>query len=328
MRLLPNRPMRAFLPVIWGIFAALQIASAPAAAADLQQWLSTPIWYAQFEVEFRVAHKDTAVVEGVTRITHIDMDRTFSAMWPVDIRSDGPSMVLGTSMLSGGADGSKPSLADQQKMMEGIFARMNTAANWMSSGGALAVDPDASFEESQAATEAGMKAAMGPARLEYLRVDIGLGCVNEMGDKFDMITRTTHTGSGQVLAGGGQGITFEIDAAAKTYALILPIGFNDMGTMMKIVTTTQIGIDVPKPDITKDSSEVGLGLYPSNVELDDLKNLQAGMAIIRGDIDPTATKITGERTMGAHFDDGNKLVHGMMTFRYTLTTTPPPAQGK
>ena len=328
MRLLLNRPIEVLLLAILGVFSAVHVWSAPAAAADLQQWLSTPIWYAQFEVEFKVAHKDTAIVEGATRITQIDMNRTFSAMWPVDIRSDGPSVVLGSSMLSGGADGSKPSLADQQKMMEGIFARMNTAANWMSSGGALAVDPDASFEESQAATEAGMKAAMGPARLEYLRVDIGLGLVNEMGDKYEMITRTTRTGSGQVLAGGGQGITFEIDAAAKNYALVLPIGFNDMGTMMKIVRTTQIGINVPKPDITKDSSEVGLELYPSNVELDDLKNLQAGMAIIRGEIDPTASKITGERTMGAHYDDGNKLVHGRITFRYTLTTTPPPAKGK
>jgi len=76
--------------------------------------------------------------------------------------------------------------------------------------------------------------------------------------------------------------------------------------------------------VSQDTSEFGLAFYPRELAIDDPKNMQAGMAIVRGDIDPASEKITGERSMAAHYnEDGVLSVAGTLTFRYTLSMTRP-----
>jgi hypothetical protein len=304
------------------VAATVQVA--PAFGSDFETYLAAPVWYLEFEVGFKTSSADTTRNGAATIATSISMDRSFSAMWPLDVRLDGPSTVLNASYLSGAADGKVPSAAEQMKALQGRMARMSTAANWMSGGGAMSLGEDATFEESQAAAKAAMDAAMGPVRMDYLRVDVGTDFFNELGERYDMTVRTTRKGSGSVYPGGGQSITFEIDAAAKKYALVLPMSFNDMGATMTRETLRSIQSKGGAPDETRDSTEQGFGSFPSDLTVDEPANMQAAMVIVRGDVDPASGTIAGERSMGAHYTEGDgKPVAGTLTLRYKLSMTRP-----
>lgn len=291
---------------------------------DMETFLGAPVWYLDFEVSFKVRFTDSTQDGPTKNKTTISVDRVYSASWPLDIRMDGLSQVLNSSALAGGADGSVPTMAEQQRMMEEMMARMNNAANWMSSGGAANIPDNATDEEMQAATEAGMNAAMGPGSFEYLRIDSGWNLVNEMGERFDQTIRTIQAGQGTVWPGGGMSITFEIDGVSKKYQLVIPQGFNDMHAKMRQKVVMEQGHFGQMHVASRDSSELGLAFYPKDLTIDDPKSMQAGMALMRGDVDLASGKVVGERTIAAHYiDNGVTSVPGTLTFRYTLSMTKP-----
>ena len=316
----PSRLLNATMLTLWA--AILQTGSA--VGADIEEYLNTPVWYLEYEVSFKAEHQSSETNAIGTFATSISFDRAFSANWPLDLWSQGPSPVLGASFLSGAADGSMPSPEDQMAFAQNLMSRMERASNWTSSGGALTTDENATEEEAAAAMESGMKAAMGPGRIEYLRVDVGKDLVNEMGEHYEMTSRTTRKGSGTVLPGGGQGAIFEIDADSQTYTLVLPVGFNEMQALMTVEKSSRTVVPGQDPIETHQSEEIGLGLFPQDLTIDDPTNIQAAMALIRGKIDPAGGTISGERTMAAHYTDNPQIVvAGTLTFRYTLGTTPP-----
>ena len=173
---------------------------------------------------------------------------------------------------------------------------------------------------------------MGPGRLDYLRTDSGWNLINEMGEQYDQTIRSSRIGQGTVWPGSGQSITFEIDGVSKKYQLVLPQSFHDMTAKLCQKVKTEQGSNGEMRVISEDSTEFGLAFYPKGLQIDDPKNLQAGMAVVRGDIDLASGIIVGERTLAAHYeDDGLLSVPGTLTFRYKLSMTPPaksPATGK
>ena len=156
--------------------------------------------------------------------------------------------------------------------------------------------------------------------------------INEMGDRYDQTTRTTRKGTGMVWPGGGQGITFEIDGVSNTFQLVLPQSFHEMTAKMQQNVIVEQGSNGAMHVQSQDSSELGLAFYPKELTIDDPENMKAGMALIRGTIDPASGRIAGESSMAAHYnDDGVLAVAGTLTFRYTLSLTPPaegPAKGQ
>jgi hypothetical protein len=283
------------------------------AANTIDEFLQAPIWYVDFEVILKAKLDSSSTKGNSTHTVHIFLERKFSANWPIDMRQDGPSMILGMDALSGGGAGTKQTQDDATKMMQDMMARMGTSANWTSTAGALDGD-----------TDAGMKAAMGPATLDYLRVDTSTNVLDEMNMLNDIFVRETRKGSGPVLPGGGQGIIFEIDGPTKKYTLQLPHGFNDMNTSLIHETQTIVDPKSGDPITTNKKEEVGLRLFPGMLDIVDSTNLQGGLVTVKGDVDPSTGKISGERTIAIRYDDKSPLtVPGTLTFKYTLTMTKP-----
>ena len=108
MRPLQNRSSGVLLKAAMLVELAAVLAAAPLAGTDLQQYLNAPAWYLESEVSFNARYAD-ATQSGVTETkSTISLDRVFSAMWPLDLRTDGLSPVLGPPSLSNSADSSVP----------------------------------------------------------------------------------------------------------------------------------------------------------------------------------------------------------------------------
>ncbi len=306
------------------VTAVISIPAAVVTGATIQDFLKAPKWYVQYDVTFKVAHTGTGTNNGATTKTNITMNRSFSATCVLDMRMDGPSTVLNLSALSGTGDGSTASVADQMKFQQDLMARMETAANWMGSGGMLSFDENLSDEGQQAAMAAAMLARLGPGSMDYVRIDSSWGLVNEMGTPYTLAVRTTWNGNGMVLPGGGVDPLFEIDAPSATFTLSLPPSFGEMESKMKRLTTrTFTDTNWKNPDVQRDSIEVGMNLFPSNITIDDPKNLQAGAIVIRGAVNPSSGKIAGEHSVAGHYTDADATVPGTFVIHYSLSLTPP-----
>lgn len=292
-------------------------------AATAAKLLDVPIWYLEFHVTYKATHEGPFIDARGNFTTSISMERSFAASWPLDLRNQGPSPVLGATFLHAASDGAMPSIEEQMQSTQALLARMETAANWMSSGGALAVDLDATPEEAEVAAKAGMDAAMGPAKLAYSRVDVGKGLLNELGQAYDLTTTKSCAGEGLMLPGGGQGITFEIAADSNRYLLTIPCGFSGLTNPITVTETSRSSMPGETPIETNQTSQVGSYLLPQAV-FDDPGQLLAGMALVRGEIDPAKDVISGEVTIPAHYPEMPQIVvKGTFTIRYTLSPRPP-----
>jgi hypothetical protein len=289
-------------------------------AADVQTLLKTPVWYLNYDVSFTASYDTTRPARngGTERVT-ITVSRSFSSQEMLDMRGDGPSVY--SSMVA--ADG-KAAAPD----MQAVLANMESAANWMV-GPANYAD-DATDEEMNAANDARMKVPIGPAKLDYLRIDVCDNCPDEMGTLNKVTRRTTKTSSGNVHPMGSLPLTLEINGKTKKYTLFLTPAYTDMGTMLKWETVQVAEAKTGgAPVETRQSGEVGLSLAPStNPTINDPNQTGMAMILVKGEIDPVLDKISGERTMPASYQDDQETVNGTLTVHFTLSTTPPAKSGK
>ncbi len=301
--------------VITAISCIALVIAVSVAATDIQTLRQAPVWYLNYDVTYTASYDSTTPNrDGGTRRVMITVSRSFSSQEMLDMRSDGPSVY--SSMIVG-ADG-KVAAPD----MQAVLANMENAANW-SPGPANYAD-NATDEEINAANDARMKTPVGPAKLDYLRVDVCDNCPDEMGYLHKVTKRTTKTSSGNVHPMGSTPLTLEINAKDKKYSLFLTPAYTDMGTMLKWETVDTVETKGEAPAVTSKNGEVGLSLAPSHtLQLDDPKQTGLAMVLVKGDIDPALDKITGERTIPASYKDGQETVHGTLTVRYTLSMTPP-----
>jgi len=295
---------------------ALVAVAAPAAASTAEEFLNAPVWYLEYEVSFTSEHSGSSTDASGTIASTSKMERVFSGTEKLNLHSLGPGP-LAMNALTGSSTGEQPSLADQQKLATQMMALMDHTANWLVGGPGM----------DEGATDAEITASMMPAspfRMDYLRVDSGKGLTDEMGEKFDLTRTTTVKGAGKVLAGGFGAVILEMDTAAKTYTLSLPIGFNAMSATMQqeIIGITQYPGSAPTED--RQSRDIPFDLFPSGLALvEEQAGGMGGGAILHGKLDPAAGRIAGEQSFKGHYVDANETTPGTVRFRYTLTMTPP-----
>lgn len=241
--------------------------AAPAAGKDVEDFLNAPVWYLEYEVSFKSsAEGSVAAAEGPMTFT-TSVAAAFSAALALDMRSPGANMSMSLGM-GGSADGSAPTAAQVQKMTLDMMERMDTMANWMNSG--VSYDENASIEEAQAAAMAHMDVLSGPARFEYVDVMTGDNLVSDFGSKYNQTVRQTLSGAGRVLPDGP--ILFEIDAAAKTFTLSLPVGFNNMDDLTAVkgeaITRTEPAGGQPEEQRVPIETDL-TSVFPSVLAVDD-----------------------------------------------------------
>ena len=295
-------------------FVAVVAPVVPAVASTLEEFLNAPVWYLEYEVSLTSAYQGS-YEDGKMSFTS-NLERVFSGAEVLNLRSAGPGPLSMTQMMASPSDGSTPSVADQQKATMKMLSAMDHTANWLVAGAGL--------EENAPDPTAGIAGSVAATRIDYTRVDTGRDLVDDMGTQFDLKRTTTIKGTGQTQAGGFGSVIFEMDTAEKSYTLTLPIGFNPLEATAtrEMVEVTQI--EGAAPTEVRESGEISIGQYPDGLALDDATaGGMAGAALIRGVLDASTGKISGEQSFQAHYPDRNETAPGTLVFKYTLTMTPP-----
>lgn len=313
--------MNRFVPVapvllIALVFSPVVAPVAPAVASTAEEFLNAPVWYLEYEVSFTSSHSGTTPGGWGSMPFTSKLERVFSDTEKLNLRSGGPGALSMTTMM-GTADGSKPSVADQQKMATKMMSMMDHTANWMVGGAGL--EENATDEDIAADSK-----PSSPFRIDYTRVETGTNLTDERGEKFDLTVTTTLRGAGLVLAGGFGAIFLEMDTAEKTYSLALPFIFNAMSATARqeVVGVTTYQGKAPAED--RKTSDVPFDLFPSGLTLDEGANgAPGGAMLLRGKIDPATGKISGQQTFPGHYTESNQDTPGTFVVKYTLTMTPP-----
>jgi len=280
--------------------------------ADVSDWLNAEAWKLVYEVTFTSSSKGTinsSFVAAVGTFNYtLDVEQSFSATLPLDMRSPGASLSMTKLAMAGAA-------ADPTATMD-LIMKTDRMSSWMHSGGTM--DENASADAQMAAMKAHLDALKGPGKVQYVRIDIGHDIINEMGSKYDVTTRTTKIGSGKV-SPPSEVVMFEIDAETGRYLLSLPYGFGDDSmTSLQQKTVTQITMDGNvSTDSTLHQTSMPNGI--GQIVIDEPSILVGSMPLFEGPLDLSVGKIVGERTVKAHFVEGVENVPGTLVFKYTLT---------
>ncbi len=280
--------------------------------ADVNAMLNASAWQLEYEVSFssNSSGQSQSLHGQMTYTTSVESKLTATLL--LDMRVGGPS--ISTVRLATGWEGdSAPPLAEQQRLMMDLVMRSETMANWMSGGPTY--DENASFEEQQAAALAHMENSKGTATVQTVNVTKGVGLHSEMGTPYDQTTRTTRTGTGRVNV--STQLSMELDATAKHYLLTLAHEYQDDENQAGVLTidTTNFNREGPKETRTEGKAPLHV---TSSIVIDDSTSKLGQILLVQGDLDPSATKITGERTIKAL--DGD--VPGTLRVKFTLTPKP------
>ena len=306
-----NKSIAVLFAILILAFGALPPAR-PSTAQSMQAFFNAPAWKLEYQVSFMCQTNGSRPVAQGSLTYTVSIDRSFSAVLPLDMRNGGPNLMT-LRLLTGPAGTSAPS-AEQQAAASALIMRVDDIANWMNAG--PTIDENASAEAQQAAMLAFMES--GTARLEYTLVETGIDLVDEIGGKFNRTVRTTARGAGKVMV--PTNLVFEMDTKAKRYLLMLPDSFNDQ-------SSSSVKMDVferlqPKDGAASESnktSETNMYLFPGRLIIDDPAILTGQAPILEGALDPSAGKISGERSVPAHYEVSGLTFGGTLTFRYTLT---------
>jgi hypothetical protein len=286
---------------------------APAAAKDMEAFLNAPAWQLEYEVTFVCrAEGPIPVPKGALSYT-LSLDRRFSGALPLDVRSGGPNLAT-LRLVTGSESGSAASLQQQSAITE-LMMRVDDIANWINGGPTM--DEGSSDEAQQAAMLEFM--ASGTASIDYTLVETGVDLQDEMGQVFDSVRRTTAKGAGKVMP--PTSLVFEIDAKSKRYMVTLPITFGDASPSpsVKWETTERVQAKGAAPSESRTTRETTLESFPRNVVVDDPAVLIGQLPTMEGSVDPSLGKISGERSVPAHYEETGRTIAGTLTFRYTLT---------
>jgi hypothetical protein len=290
----------------------IAVCASSAQAQAIDDWLNAEAWDVEFEVTYKSSTKGTLKSEAVSAVGSftytLDVEQSFSGKVPLDLRSPGASLSLTRLALAGGTP--------DPEATTNLIMKTDQMSSWMQGGPAF--DDDGTADEQVAAMTAHLNALKGPGKVQYVRVDVGKGLVNEMGSKYDVTIRETRIGSGKV-GPGSESIMFEIDAETGKYLLSLPYAFRDDSmTSLQHKTVTQSTMDgVVSTDSTMRQTSMDYGIGRLVIEEPGLPVGQ--MPYLEGPVDPAAGKIVGERTIKASFVDRIENVPGTLTIRYTVT---------
>jgi hypothetical protein len=296
--------------------AAIIATASPAAASTAEEFLNAPVWYLEYEVSLKSTSSGSEDLEVGKLSFTANLERVFAGAAELNLRSGGPGPIAMGELL-GGSAGATPSAADAMKINEKLMSVMDHTANWMVAGNAL--------DENATDPTAGMMGSARPARIDYKRVDTSKGLLDDDGRELDRTVTTTIKGTGKVLGGGFGGIILEMNTAEKSLILTLPLGFavQEGSAVEEIVEVLH-----PKgsaPVETRKTEDVPLDRVPQGLVLDDASTSKAAGAVtVRGVLDPSTGKISGEQSFKVRYDEVLRTkAPGTALVKYTLTMTPP-----
>jgi hypothetical protein len=313
-----NRSMASVVIALFSVVSPIgtgTLGVRPAAGKSIQDFLNAPVWYVAYEVSYKASHEGTYMTwDGVDKSLEwpvsftVSLDRSFSGSTILNVRSPGPGANTSTAIMSSDGSGAQ---------LQALYLRMDELANWLAGGSAVNKD-----EPTMDDVNADIEASMGPARVEYTRVDKS----DNINQNNTFTTRTTGRAEGRV-ASASMLLTLDIDGGTKQYMLCLPFVFNPRNSppgSQETVTVKEVKGQSPEEE--RSTTDFDLQ-FPRDLALDDPKNYPQGHVVLKGDIDPASGRISGEQSVKAHFSEANgTTVSGTLTFRYTLTMTPPEKQ--
>ncbi len=304
------RPNARIAPLV---LASALIAPGSTLAATAQDFLDAPVWYVHYEVTFVSNYTvPTSSMHGPMTST-TTFTRVLTGTDKLNLRSQGPG-AIGMAELTEGM-GKSPSMAESQKMTMKMMSMMDVRANWMVGGDAV----DGGSSENSGLVTA------GTVSVDYTCVATGKDLVNETGSKYDLTVTSTVKGSGPVQSGGMGVSVLELDTSDNSFAVTLPFacGAQGPGAKMQIVSVAQG--KGGSPDESRSERDVRFDTFPADITLDSApKGSAQGGVLLRGTFDPATGKIAGEQSFPAHWNDNTVTpAPATLTFRYTLTTTPP-----
>ena len=302
---------RSFAPLL-SMVAALILASAAHAQFD------APVWYVQYEVIMKVDHSATGTGAMGTTTTTLRMERAFAGTAKLDMRNMG--QVLSMDMSSFDAEKYKNmTTAEQLKVSQQMMDAMQYAANWMPGPLEVGDEPDAMMNH--------MLAVSVPVRFTYDCTTTGNNLSDETGGKYDYFAQSTATASGGKAYLGDQ-IKFEMDTAKKKYWLMLPFGYTDLNAERNDVKWVRVKKYRPAGttawgDEERKTDDASLDTIGDQIKFDSLP-ANSQLPVIVGTLDPSATTITGEKAFAGHLaGEAIPDVPVTLTFKYTVSTTPP-----
>lgn len=301
--------MSKFGTAVWSALMCAMI-STPALAQDVDTWLNAPAWELTYEMSFRGGDSGSSnSFHGPTSYT-MSIDCGYSASLMLNMRNAGASLSM--VLLSTRID---PHSADMQQAAMDLVMRTDVMANWMS---APPYDESASDDAQMKAIQEYMESSKGLGRLDYKMVVKGTNLTTEMGTKYNMVQTTTMKGTGVVI--GPTQLTFEMDAAAKTYLLTLSNSFEDKSdsTVLKEVVTN-FDWQGSAPTVERTTERLGLDIFATGFKIDDSTAMMGEVPLMQGTFDPSQGKITGERSFRGHYGATGSEAKGTLVFRWTLT---------
>jgi len=281
--------------------------------AHSQMSLDSDVCYVNYTVTIKVDH--TASVQGRTDTWK------YESVWENTVKLDQRTPGQALSIVNGNqfdpAKLAKMTPAEQMKVSQDMLNAMQYAANWMQ-GAPEGVDGgDAML--------AHMQAVSVPVRVNYAMTSTGNDLVDEMGSHFDVDDKTSLTYSGTNYTYPDQ-VKFEMNSASNKHWLILPFNFQDMtnqGNALKFVTVSKNrphGAANWNPAETH-TEETGVDALGESFRFDTIANGQS-IPIIEGTTDATG-KVSGTASYPGHMDRLGANVPVTLTYRYTVTKTPP-----
>jgi hypothetical protein len=254
--------------------------------------------------------------DGGTVTRTYKLDRTFSGSAKLDLRNEG-SVIAQTQQAMMDPDKMKNmTQAEMMKYSQDMLATLQYTANWMAGAPELGDGDDAMLNH--------MKGQAVPVTFNGEDTKLGVNVSNEMGDKYDYLTTRTGTGSGAIYL--GDQCKFEVNTQSKTYWLLLPYTGQSLDTTRPfrwetVEKTRPAGATAWKEDARRTDDAPSDWMPAITLE----SSPGWGGPLIEGTY-TAPDRITGEKTLNGSYNDGPHSVPVMVTYRYTVSSTPIPAR--
>jgi hypothetical protein len=248
------------------------------------------------------------------------VDNVFENTVKLDMRNMGQVLSMDMSKFDQ-AKMQNMSPAEQLKMSQQMLDAMQNCANWMQG-------PVENVDDSEA-LRAHMVAVSVPVNINYDLMVTGNDLVSEMGSHYDVVEHTTALYSGGKLYCSPDQVKFEMNSSSRKYWLSIPFTFRDMegkGIDVDFVTmrkSREPGTTAWKEDETT-TNKMSIDLIGEGFRPDPLPN-GAQVPLIEGTLDASG-RISGEKSFMGHTDRTGPDVPVTLTYKYTVTQTPPPAR--
>lgn len=290
------------------------------ASSAIESQFDAPAWRVDYEIEFRSdATRPRAVPQGEMSV-QTRVENRFKAAKLLDMRNAGSNLLMTRMSLASGDAGALG--FDPMSFGQMIMEASEYMANWMNSGMSLeGLDENAGYEAVNEHSMGQMRGAAVPAYLAFEEIITGRGLLHEMGDTYDLDSRSKAEATASVVPGmgGGSDVMLELDKRNGKYSLTLPLSYANVDmAMLDVVTDEHV---TPRGQAAWDHQKTERLDFVSipRIAVADPRFLLGPMFIIEGQWNGGTASISGEHSIAAHHRIGQEDLPGTLLVRYTLT---------